>query len=132
MASVTMRKIRKTYDNGVEVIKGVDLDVVDGEFMVFVGPSGCGKSTMMRMVAGLEGISGGELRIGEQLANDLPAPLRGVAMVFQSYALYPHMTVAENMGFSLKMAKLPKAQIRDQVQRAAEVLQITHLLDRTP
>ena len=132
MASVTMRSIKKTYDNKVEVIKGVDLDVIDGEFMVFVGPSGCGKSTMMRMVAGLEGITGGELRIGDKLANDLPAPMRGVAMVFQSYALYPHMTVAENMGFSLKMAKVPKAQMREQVQRAAEVLQITHLLDRTP
>jgi multiple sugar transport system ATP-binding protein len=132
MASVTMRGIRKSYDNALEVIKGVDLDVHDGEFMVFVGPSGCGKSTMMRMVAGLEGISAGELRIGDKIANDLPAPMRGVAMVFQSYALYPHMTVAENMGFSLKMAKVPKAQAREQVERAAEVLQITHLLDRTP
>ena len=132
MANVTMRQIRKSYDNKLEVIKGVDLDVRDGEFMVFVGPSGCGKSTMMRMVAGLESITAGELRIGDKVANDLPAPMRGVAMVFQSYALYPHMTVAENMGFSLKMAKVPKAQMREQVQRAAEVLQITHLLDRTP
>jgi multiple sugar transport system ATP-binding protein len=132
MANVTMRGIRKSYDSSLEVIKGVDLDVRDGEFMVFVGPSGCGKSTMMRMVAGLESITGGELRIGDRIANDMPAPLRGVAMVFQSYALYPHMTVAENMGFSLKMAKVPKAQAREQVQRAAEVLQITHLLDRTP
>ena len=132
MASVTLRGIRKSYDGSNDVIKGVDLEVRDGEFMVFVGPSGCGKSTMMRMVAGLEGITAGELRIGDKLANDLPAPLRGVAMVFQSYALYPHMTVAENMGFSLKMAKVPKAQAREQVERAAEVLQITHLLDRTP
>ena len=132
MANVTMRNIRKSYDNKLEVIKGVDLDVKDGEFMVFVGPSGCGKSTMMRMVAGLESITGGELRIGDKVANDLPAPMRGVAMVFQSYALYPHMTVAENMGFSLKMSKVPKAQMREQVERAAEVLQITHLLDRTP
>ena len=132
MASVTLRGIRKRYDSSIEVIKGVDLDIHDGEFMVFVGPSGCGKSTMMRMVAGLEAISAGELRIGDTLANDVPAPERGVAMVFQSYALYPHMTVAENMGFSLKMAKLPKDQIREQVQRAAEVLQITHLLERTP
>ncbi|MEY4758046.1 MAG: hypothetical protein RJA34_2944 [Pseudomonadota bacterium] len=132
MASVTLRGIRKSYDGNNDVIKGVDLDVRDGEFMVFVGPSGCGKSTMMRMVAGLEGITAGELRIGDKVANDLPAPQRGVAMVFQSYALYPHMTVAENMGFSLKMAKVPKAQAREQVERAAEVLQITHLLDRTP
>jgi multiple sugar transport system ATP-binding protein len=132
MASVTMRGIRKSYDSSIEVIKGVDLDVRDGEFMVFVGPSGCGKSTMMRMVAGLESISGGELRIGDTLANDLPAPQRGVAMVFQSYALYPHMTVAENMGFSLKMAKVPKDKAREQVEQAAKVLQITHLLDRTP
>ena len=132
MASVTLRGIRKSYDNSVEVIKGVDLDVRDGEFMVFVGPSGCGKSTMMRMIAGLESITAGELKIGDQVANDLPAPQRGVAMVFQSYALYPHMTVAENMGFSLKMAKVPKAQAREQVEQAAKVLQITHLLDRTP
>jgi multiple sugar transport system ATP-binding protein len=132
MSSVTLRAIRKTYDNAVEVIRGVDLDVHDGEFMVFVGPSGCGKSTMMRMIAGLESISAGELKIGQRVANNLPAPERGVAMVFQSYALYPHMTVAENMGFSLKMAKVPKAQAREQVERAAEVLKITDLLDRTP
>ena len=132
MASVTMRGIRKSYDSALEVIKGVDLEVRDGEFMVFVGPSGCGKSTMMRMVAGLESITAGELRIGDKVANDLPAPMRGVAMVFQSYALYPHMTVAENMGFSLKMAKVPKDQARAQVEHAAKVLQITHLLDRTP
>ena len=132
MASLTLRGIRKSYDNTQEVIKGVDLEIRDGEFMVFVGPSGCGKSTMMRMIAGLESISGGSLKIGDKAANDLPAPERGVAMVFQSYALYPHMTVAENMGFSLKMAKVPKAQIREQVQRAAEILQITHLLERTP
>jgi multiple sugar transport system ATP-binding protein len=132
MASVTLRGIRKRYDNAPEVIKGIDLDVRDGEFMVFVGPSGCGKSTMMRMIAGLEEITEGELLIADRLANDLPAPQRGVAMVFQSYALYPHMTVAENMGFSLKMAGLPKAQIREQVGRAAEILQITSLLDRKP
>ena len=132
MACVTLRGIRKRYANAVDVIKGVDLEVRDGEFMVFVGPSGCGKSTLMRMIAGLEDISEGELRIGDQVANDVPPPLRGVAMVFQSYALYPHMTVAENMGFSLKMAKLSKDKIREQVGRAAEILQITHLLDRTP
>ena len=132
MASVTLRGIHKHYGDGIAVIKGIDLEVRDGEFMVFVGPSGCGKSTMMRMIAGLEDITEGELRIGERVANDLPPPQRGVAMVFQSYALYPHMTVAENMGFSLKMAGLHKDRIREQVGRAAEILQITHLLARTP
>ena len=132
MASVSLRGIRKRYDPSFEVIKGVDLEVHDGEFMVFVGPSGCGKSTLIRMIAGLEDISEGELHIAGELANDLPAAERGVAMVFQSYALYPHMTVAENMGFSLKMAGLPRAQIDAQVARAAEILQITPLLGRKP
>ena len=132
MASVTMRKIRKVYDNTVEVIKGVDLDVQDGEFMVFVGPSGCGKSTMMRMIAGLEDITDGELLIGDRVANDLPPVDRGVAMVFQSYALYPHMTVAENMGFGLKLAGSSKAEIEKIVGKAAEILHITNLLDRRP
>ena len=132
MASVSMRKIRKTYDNNVEVIKGVDLEVEDGEFMVFVGPSGCGKSTMMRMIAGLEDITDGELRIGDRVANDLPPVDRGVAMVFQSYALYPHMTVAENMGFGLKLAGASKSQVAETVGKAAEILRITHLLDRRP
>jgi multiple sugar transport system ATP-binding protein len=132
MASVTLNAIRKTYDNGVEVIRGVDLQVRDGEFMVFVGPSGCGKSTMMRMIAGLEDISAGELLIGDLVANDVPPADRGVAMVFQSYALYPHMTVAQNMGFSLDLAGMGKADIAAQVGRVAEILQITHLLDRKP
>ena len=132
MASVKLRGIRKQYDSGAEVIKGVDLDIRDGEFMVFVGPSGCGKTTMMRMIAGLEDITAGELHIGDRLANDVPPAQRGVAMVFQSYALYPHMTVADNMGFSLKMAGLGKAQINEQVLRAADVLQITPLLQRLP
>ncbi|MEN9476953.1 MAG: hypothetical protein RLZZ300_1094 [Pseudomonadota bacterium] len=132
MASVTMRNIRKVYDNTVEVIKGVDLDVKDGEFMVFVGPSGCGKSTMMRMIAGLEDITDGELLIGDRVANDLPPVDRGVAMVFQSYALYPHMTVAENMGFGLKLAGSSKAEIAEIVGKAAEILHITNLLDRRP
>ncbi len=131
MASVTLNGIVKRYDS-TEVIKGIDLEVRDGEFMVFVGPSGCGKSTMMRMIAGLEDITAGEIRIGGRVANDIPAAKRGVAMVFQSYALYPHMTVAENMGFCLKMAGVPKAKIREQVGRAADILQITHLLDRMP
>ncbi len=132
MASVTLRSIRKVYDNSVEVIKGVDLDVKDGEFMVFVGPSGCGKSTMMRMIAGLETITDGDLMIGDRLANDLPPVDRGVAMVFQSYALYPHMTVAENMGFGLKLAGASKQDVAQTVGKAAEILHISNLLDRRP
>ena len=132
MANVQLKEIRKSYEGGVEVIRGVDLDIHDGEFMVFVGPSGCGKSTMMRMIAGLEDITGGELRIGGRLVNEVPPAKRGVAMVFQSYALYPHMTVGENMGFALKLAGASRAEIGAAVGRAAEILQITHLLDRKP
>ena len=132
MASLALKQIRKTYDGGAEVIKGVDLEVRDGEFMVFVGPSGCGKSTLLRMIAGLEEISDGELWIDGQCVNDVSPSDRGVAMVFQSYALYPHMTVAENMGFALKLAKRPKAEVAAAVGRAAEILQIGALLDRKP
>jgi len=132
MASLTLKQIRKTYDGGAEVIKGIDLAVRDGEFMVFVGPSGCGKSTLLRMIAGLEEISEGELSIGGECVNDVSPSDRGVAMVFQSYALYPHMTVAENMGFALKLAKRPKAEVAAAVGRAAEILQISALLDRKP
>ena len=132
MASLALRQIRKTYDGGTEVIKGVDLEVRDGEFMVFVGPSGCGKSTLLRMIAGLEEISDGELSIGGERVNDVSPSDRGVAMVFQGYALYPHMTVAENMGFALKLAKRSKAEVAAAVGRAAEILQIGALLDRKP
>lgn len=132
MASVTLSNIQKVYDGGVHVIKGVDLKIADGEFMVFVGPSGCGKSTMMRMIAGLETITEGELRIGDRVANDLPPVERKVAMVFQSYALYPHMSVAENMGFGLKINGMCATEVKAQVGKAAEILQITHLLDRKP
>jgi multiple sugar transport system ATP-binding protein len=132
MASVSLQAIRKQYASGPEIIKGVDLEIRDGEFMVFVGPSGCGKSTMMRMIAGLEEISSGQLCIGGVLANHVPPAKRSVAMVFQSYALYPHMSVAQNMGFSLKMAGLSQADIASQVRAAADILQITHLLDRKP
>lgn len=132
MAHLRLRNIQKTYDNQQAVIHGVDLDIADGEFVVFVGPSGCGKSTLLRMIAGLEEISGGELFIGEQLANDIAPAKRGVAMVFQSYALYPHMSVYDNMAFSLKLAGTPKADVDRMVKRAAEILQITHLLDRKP
>ncbi|WP_417069563.1 ABC transporter ATP-binding protein [Niveibacterium terrae] len=132
MATLTLRGIEKTYDTGPQIIKGVTLDIQDGEFMVFVGPSGCGKSTMMRMIAGLEDITGGDLLIDGVRANDLPPSQRGVAMVFQSYALYPHMTVAENMGFALKLAGKPKEEVARAVGRAAEILQISNLLERKP
>ena len=131
MGQVSLRGIHKSYGS-VSVIAGVDLDVREGEFLVFVGPSGCGKSTMLRMIAGLESITQGDLLIDEQRANDIRAADRGAAMVFQSYALYPHMTVAENMGFALKMAGIGRAQRDEQVKRAAEVLHITELLGRFP
>jgi multiple sugar transport system ATP-binding protein len=131
MGQVSLRGIRKSYGK-VDVIKGIDLDVADGEFIVFVGPSGCGKSTTLRMIAGLETITGGELLIDGSRANELRPADRGAAMVFQSYALYPHMTVAENMGFALKMAGVGKAERAAQVGRAAEILRITELLERFP
>ncbi|OBU86296.1 ABC transporter ATP-binding protein [Chromobacterium subtsugae] len=132
MSRLSLSNIRKVYDDGNAVIHDVSLDIRDGEFMVFVGPSGCGKSTMMRMIAGLEDISAGELRIDGQLANDIEPAKRGVAMVFQSYALYPHMTVRGNMAFSLKLAGKSKAEIDAAVNRAAQTLQIEHLLERKP
>ena len=131
MGHLALRGIRKNYAE-TTVIHGIDLDVRDGEFLVFVGPSGCGKSTMLRMIAGLESITGGELLINGQRANEVPAAQRGAAMVFQSYALYPHMTVAENMGFSLRMAGISKSEREQAVQRTAEVLRISHLLPRLP
>ncbi|MDZ7590180.1 MAG: ABC transporter ATP-binding protein [Rubrivivax sp.] len=131
MGQVTLRGIRKNYGE-VKVIQGIDLEVHEGEFLVFVGPSGCGKSTTLRMIAGLESITAGDLLIDGVRANDLRPADRGAAMVFQSYALYPHMTVAENMGFALKMAGVGKAQRNEQVGRAAEILRITELLGRFP
>jgi multiple sugar transport system ATP-binding protein len=131
MASVSLRGIKKHYDNN-SVLKGIDLAIEDGEFVVFVGPSGCGKSTLLRMIAGLEDISEGTLEIGGRVSNTIEPSRRGIAMVFQSYALYPHMSVAENMGFALKLARVPKAEIAERVGRAAEILQITHLLERKP
>ena len=131
MGNVSLRGIRKNFGS-VEVIKGVDLEIADGEFMVFVGPSGCGKSTTLRMIAGLETVTAGDLHIDGNRANDLRPADRGAAMVFQSYALYPHMTVAENMGFALKMAGVSSGQRTEQVQHAAEVLRITDLLGRFP
>ena len=131
MGQVTLRGVRKSFGS-VDVIKGIDLEVNNGEFLVFVGPSGCGKSTTLRMIAGLETITAGELLIDGVRANDLRPSDRGAAMVFQSYALYPHMTVAENMGFALKMAGVGKAERASQVGRAAEILRITELLQRFP
>ena len=131
MGQVSLRGIRKSYGK-VDVIKGIDLDVADGEFIVFVGPSGCGKSTTLRMIAGLETVTGGDLLIDGVRANELRPADRGAAMVFQSYALYPHMTVAENMGFALKMAGAAKPERDAQVGRAAEILRITDLLGRFP
>jgi multiple sugar transport system ATP-binding protein len=131
MAALSLRQLRKSYGT-TNVIQGIDLEIHDGEFLVLVGPSGCGKSTTLRMIAGLEEISGGELFIGDQQVNDVRPADRGAAMVFQSYALYPHMTVAQNMGFALKMAGVAKAAREDQVARAAAALRITELLGRFP
>ncbi|AVF02699.1 MAG: sn-glycerol-3-phosphate ABC transporter ATP-binding protein UgpC [Devosia indica] len=131
MAGLELKQLRKSYGK-VEVIKGVDLSIEHGEFVVFVGPSGCGKSTLLRMIAGLEDITGGELVIGDKVVNAVEPRDRGIAMVFQSYALYPHMTVYDNVGFGLKLARTPKA-VRDQkIRDAARILQMEHLLDRKP
>ncbi|MGV0875865.1 sn-glycerol-3-phosphate ABC transporter ATP-binding protein UgpC [Martelella sp. FLE1502] len=131
MASVDVRKVRKSYGH-VEVLHGVDIDIQEGEFVILVGPSGCGKSTLLRMIAGLEEISGGEVAIGGKVVNDVAPKLRDIAMVFQSYALYPHMTVEANMGFSLRLAKAPKDEIKRRVGEAAQILGLENLLDRYP
>jgi multiple sugar transport system ATP-binding protein len=128
---INLRNVRKFY-GALEVIKGVDIAVEDGEFAVFVGPSGCGKSTLLRMIAGLEAIDDGDLILNGKRINDVPPDKRGIAMVFQSYALYPHMTVAENIGFSLSLKKVPAAEINRQVGDVAEILQLTDYLDRRP
>ena len=132
MSRVVLKKVEKQYPNGFKAVHGIDLDIEDGEFMVCVGPSGCAKSTTLRMVAGLEEITGGEIYIGDRLVNDVPPKDRGIAMVFQNYALYPHMTVYENMAFGLKLKKTPKDEIDRRVREAAEKLEITDLLDRKP
>lgn len=131
MGEVTLRDVTKRYGS-VAVIHGASLDIEDGEFVVFVGPSGCGKSTLLRMIAGLEDISGGQVMLDRRVVNGVAARDRGVAMVFQNYALYPHMTVAENMGFGLANIGTPRAEIDKRIADAAEVLQITRLLDRRP
>ncbi len=131
MAKVNTRGARKRFGD-VQVLHGVDIDIADGSFTVLVGPSGCGKSTLLRMIAGLEHVSDGEIRIGEQVVNDLPPKQRDIAMVFQNYALYPHMTVRDNMSFSLMLAKQPRDVIDAQVARAAQILGLDQLLDRYP
>ena len=131
MASVKISNVTKSYSQQ-QVIHGIDLDIADGEFVVFVGPSGCGKSTLLRMIAGLEEISSGEIEIGGLVVNEVAPAKRGVAMVFQTYALYPHMNVYKNMAFGLKQAKTPKDEIDRRVRAAAEVLNITEYLDRQP
>jgi multiple sugar transport system ATP-binding protein len=131
MASLELRQVVKRFGT-VEVIHGVDLAIDSGEFVVFVGPSGCGKSTLLRMIAGLEGVTAGEVLIDGAVVNEVPAARRGLAMVFQSYALYPHMTVRKNLSFGLETMGAPKAEVREQVARAAEILQIQELLDRRP
>jgi len=131
MAEVSLRKVVKRYDD-VEAVRGIDLDIPDHEFVVLVGPSGCGKSTTLRMIAGLEDISDGEILIGGDVVNDVPPKDRDIAMVFQNYALYPHMTVAENMSFGLRLKRYPKAEIKQRVTEAARMLDITDLIDRKP
>ncbi len=131
MADVKIQDVRKSY-GAVEVIHGLDVDIADGEFVALVGPSGCGKSTLLRMIAGLEPINGGTIAIGDRVVNNLPPAQRDIAMVFQTYALYPHKSVAENMGFALKVAKADSAEIDRRVKEAAEILSLTDYLDRKP
>ncbi len=131
MAAVEIAEVYKSF-GPVSVIKGVSVEIDDGEFVILVGPSGCGKSTLLRMIAGLENITGGEIRIGERVVNDVPPKERDIAMVFQNYALYPHMTVADNMAFSLKLKNRPKEEIAKKVDRAAEILGLGQLLGRYP
>ena len=131
MAQVALRNIVKTFDR-TPAVQGIDLDIADREFIVLVGPSGCGKSTTLRMIAGLEEATSGEIYIGDQLVNDVPPKDRDIAMVFQNYALYPHMTVFENMSFGLRLKKFPKPEIKERVEAAARILDITELLDRRP
>ncbi len=132
MATVELAGIEKIYDNGYHAIHGLDLQIADKEFLVLVGPSGCGKSTALRMVAGLESISGGELRIGDRVVNDVEPKDRDIAMVFQNYALYPHMSVYDNIGFALKLAKVPKEEIDVRVRKASSILELDSYLDRKP
>ncbi len=131
MADVVLHSLAKTFGT-VEAVRGIDLTIPDNEFVVLVGPSGCGKSTVLRMIAGLEDITAGDIRIGGQRMNDVPPKDRNIAMVFQNYALYPHMTVEQNMSFGLRLRKVAKAEIRSKVERAAGILGISDLLGRRP
>ena len=131
MSQLVLRDVRKTYGD-IDVIKGIDMEIEQGDFCVFVGPSGCGKSTLLRMISGLESITGGTISIGGDVMNDVPAADRGLAMVFQSYALYPHMTVRQNLTFGLENMRTPKAEIASKVDEVAKMLQIEQLLDRKP
>src|SRR3954471_7680527 len=132
MANIELRDVTKRYPDGFEAVKHMDLDIQDGEFIILVGPSGCGKSTALRMIAGLEDITDGELRIGDQVVNDKAPKDRDIAMVFQNYALYPHMSVRENMGFALKLRGTPKEEINQKVEEAARILDLEPHLDRKP
>jgi len=132
MATLSFKQVKKTYPGNVAVIHGIDMEIADGEFIVIVGPSGCGKSTLMRMVAGLETVTGGEIHINGERVNDLEPSERDIAMVFQNYALYPHMSVFENMAYGLKLRKLPKEEIKKRVEDAAQILELSKLLDRRP
>src|SRR5215510_12927549 len=132
MAQVHLRSVKKSYDNKVEVIHGIDMEIADGEFIVIVGPSGCGKSTLLRMVAGLERITGGEVAIGDRVVNGLEPKDRDIAMVFQNYALYPHMTVYENMAYGLKIRGMAKDEIDRRVRKAAQILELATSLERRP
>jgi multiple sugar transport system ATP-binding protein len=132
MADIKLHDVTKRYPDGTEAVKQMNLEIKDGEFMILVGPSGCGKSTALRMIAGLEDISDGEMLIGDKVVNNLAPRDRDIAMVFQNYALYPHMTVRENMGFALKLAKVPQAEIDKKVEDAARILDLTDHLDRKP
>jgi multiple sugar transport system ATP-binding protein len=132
VGNIVLNEIDKVYDNGFHAVHKLSLDVADGEFLVLVGPSGCGKSTALRMIAGLESITSGELRIGDKVVNDLEPKDRDIAMVFQSYALYPHLTVRDNIAFALKLKKMPKDEINERVEKAAKILELTENLDRKP
>jgi multiple sugar transport system ATP-binding protein len=132
MAQVAFRHVEKVYENGFHAVHDLNLEIADGEFLVLVGPSGCGKSTALRMIAGLEDVSGGDLVIGEKRVNELPPQDRDIAMVFQSYALYPHMSVADNIAYGLKLRKMPKQEIDERIKRAADMLELTANLDRKP
>ncbi|EKZ99646.1 glycerol-3-phosphate transporter ATP-binding subunit [Cupriavidus sp. HMR-1] len=132
MAKLSLRNVQKTYAGGTQVVHGIDMEIADGEFIVIVGPSGCGKSTLLRMVAGLETITGGEIHIGDNVVNDLEPAARDIAMVFQNYALYPHMSVYDNMAYGLKIRGMSKGEIEQRVKHAAGILELASLLERKP